>query len=903
MILFKTYNRKIFIYIGILSIMQILTSYVYGQDAFVLHIEWKNSNIRGEIVANNGRISNVTALNGTIKGNSFNLPKTSKARLTVEVSDYNNELGPDPTVISVKTSDHSFSFFLRDITKQSPVFISDYNVVLLAHDDYRSFAEIENDILHRNILTKLQRIEKEEESSFETAAPVTRNMSVPVLLGIGRDMRLFEISEELEDMALEGKIIRPRYASRSVDLPDSENSAYIYALGRGVGPKNNITRKLDEGYIPIYHSDLKDDDVTYHTVSFVSFGEIPLTIAENRGTHYIISDRHSYGRSFTEEQTKEMEKRMEKAYDFKNNIILYSRTTIENTGKVPRYGWIKLPRPGTSWWQKKVHQYDEETGFSSYSQDRVFCISKFNDNNLQNEELAFLLQPGEKAEFDFFLPHTPISKDEAVALKKQSFEQKLNETRKYWKERRSTAARIRLPEKRIEDMLQAGLFHLDLITFGEEPNGALAPNVGSYSPIGTESAPIILYYLSMGWHDVAKRALNYFMETQRPNGHIQNYQNYESETGSVLWIIGEYMRYTNDTIWLKNNREKILKSCDYLISWRNKNKIDSLKGRGYGMIDGKVADPEDNYHQFMLNGYAYLGLSRIAEVLMGIDNNNADRLRKEAVEWKEDILETVNSLMAISPVVPLGDGRWVPTLPPWAEAIGPRALYQKKETFWSHSTFTVADAMLGPMYLVFCEIIDTKSLEAGMLLDYHSELFYQENSAFSQPYYSRHNWMQAKNKMAKPFLNTYYHTFSAHADRETFNFWEHMYKLSSHKTHEEAWFLMETRWMLYMEEGETLNLFNTIPRRWLEKGKSIELQGVKSYFGTLDASISADSQLDVFRVSVKCQGSSRPKNVKIRIPHPEYKKPIEIEGGIYNELTEVVTITPFEGEANIIVKY
>ena len=903
MIRIKTYNRKLFMFIGILILMPIFTSYVYGQDNFVFHIEWGKSNIRGEIVANNGKINKVVTINGAIKDNAFQLPLNTKARLTVEVSGYNNEMGPEPTVISVKTSDHSFSFFLRDITKQNPVYISDYNVVILAHDDYRSFAEIENEISQRNTLTKLQRIEKEEESSFETAAPVTRKMSVPVLLGIGRDMRLFELSEELEDMALEGKIIRPRYASTNVGLPDSDNSAYIYALGRGVGPKNNISRKLDDGYMPIYHSDLQDDDVTYHTVSFVSFGELPLSNAENKGTHYIISDRHSYGRTFTDEQTREMEKRMEKAYDFKNNIVLYSRTAIENTGKVPRYGWIKLPRPGTGWWQKKVHEYDEETGFSCYSQDRVFCISKLNDKNLPNEELAFLLQPGEKVEFDFFMPHTPISQAAAVTLKNQSFEQKLKETRKYWKEKRSTAASIKLPEKRIEEMLQAGLFHLDLITFGEEPDGALAANVGMYSPIGTESAPIILYYLSMGWHDVAKRVLNYFMETQRPNGHIQNYQDYESETGAVLWIVGEYMRYTNDTIWLKNNREKILKSCDYLIQWRDKNKIDALKGRGYGMIDGKVADPEDNYHQFMLNGYAYLGLSRIAEVLIEIDNINADRLGKEAAEWKKDILETVNTLLTISPLVPLGDGRWVPTLPPWAEADGPRALFQKKETFWSHSTFTVADAMLGPMYLVFCEIIDPKSREAGMLLDYHSELFFQGNSAFSQPYYSRHNWLQAKNKMTKPFLNTYYHTFAAHADRETFNFWEHMYKLSSHKTHEEAWFLMETRWMLYMEEGETLNLFNTIPRRWLEKGNSIELQGVKSYFGTLDASISADSLLDVFRISVKCQDSSKPKNIKIRIPHPEHKKPIEIEGGIYNELTEEVTITPFDGEANIIVKF
>ncbi len=897
----KTFLREITVALFIL--ISIMTSYASVQPTFRFHIEWKNSNIRGEITATNGKINKITVSKGTIKGNSFRIPVNAKARLTVEVSDYNNAPGPDPTVISVKTSGQSFSFFLRDIHNDCPVFIPDYNVVILAEEENRSFTEIGNDIAQRNNLTKIQRIENEEEASFEAAALATRNMSVPVLLGISRDMRLFEISEELEDMAQEGKIIRPRYASTDVGLPDSENRAYLYALGRGVGVRNNIIRRLDKGYMPIYHSELVDDDVLYHTVSFVSFAETPLITAENKGTHFVVSDRHSYGRTFTEEKAKEADEKMKTAYDFQNSIVLYCRTTIENTGRVPRYAWIKSPRPGMGWWQKKVHRYDEETGFSFYTDDRIFCIGLLNGKPLQNEELAILLQPGEKAEYDFFMPHTPISKEKAVALKEQSFEERLKEARIYWEQKRATAATVRLPEKRIEEMLQAGLFHLDLITYGAEPQGTLAPNVGSYSPIGTESSPIILYYLSMGWHDVAKRALNYFMETQRPNGHIQNYQDYESETGAVLWIIGEYMRYTHDTIWLNKNKEKIVKACEYLISWRNKNKIDSLKGRGYGMIDGKVADPEDHYHQFMLNGYACMGLSRIAEAMKGIDTTSADRLKKESDEWKKDILETVKTLLAISPVVPLGDGRWVPTLPPWTEADGPRALYQKKETFWSHSTFTVADALLGPMYLLFCEIIDPESLEAKMLLEYQSDLFLQGNSAFSQPYYSRHNWLQAKKKMVKPFLNTYYHTFAAHADRETYNFWEHMYRLTPHKTHEEAWFLMETRWMLYMEEEETLNLFNTIPRRWLEKGKSIELKGVRSYFGSLDVSMSADSHLDVIRATVKCQNPSRPKIVKIRIPHPKSKKPVKVEGGNYDEQSEVVTIIPFEGEANIVVTY
>lgn len=42
---------------------------------------------------------------------------------------------------------------------------------------------------------------------------------------------------------------------------------------------------------------------------------------------------------------------------------------------------------------------------------------------------------------------------------------------------------------------------------------------------------------------------------------------------------------------------------------------------------------------------------------------------------------------------------------------------------------------------------------------------------------------------------------------------------------------METRWMLYQERGDTLNIFRTIPRSWLEAGKRIVLKDVRSYFG------------------------------------------------------------------------
>jgi len=321
------------------------------------------------------------------------------------------------------------------------------------------------------------------------------------------------------------------------------------------------------------------------------------------------------------------------------------------------------------------------------------------------------------------------------------------------------------------------------------------------------------------------------------------------------------------------------------------------------MIDGKVADPEDQFHQYMLNGYAFLGISRVAEILGDIDKTNSIRLKKEADSWKQDIRASLVNSMAGSPVVPLGDGSWCPTVPPWTEARALRLLYLNGETFLSHGTFTVSDAMLGPLYLIFCEVMDPAEPDAQMIFNYHSELFYQRNAAFSQPYYSRHNWIQLKLGLVKPFLKTYYNTFSALADRDTYTFWEHLYRVSVHKTHEEAWFLMETRWMLYMEEGQTLELLPGVPRKWLEDGKKIELKNAASYFGPVSLDVTSSVKKGFIEATIECSSDRMPGEVVLRIPHPEGKIPVAVSGGEYNNATESVAIKPFKGTAHVRIEF
>jgi hypothetical protein len=137
------------------------------------------------------------------------------------------------------------------------------------------------------------------------------------------------------------------------------------------------------------------------------------------------------------------------------------------------------------------------------------------------------------------------------------------------------------------------------------------------------------------------------------------------------------------------------------------------------------------------------------------------------------------------------------------------------------------------------------------------------------------------------------------ADRETFTFWEHYFLASPHKTHEEAWFLMETRWMLYMERGETLALLQGIPRTYLDNGNRIELRRVVSYFGPF--SLNVQSRLDQGRIeaTIECTSHRRPTRVELRLPHPQGQAPTAVQGGSYDSKSESVKIERFNGRAEV----
>jgi hypothetical protein len=864
-----------------------------------ISVMWNKGPIRGKVEVRYGKFAGgkFRKGEGTFTGDRFSGSKPSSGRMSLTIEEAAVSAGAFSTIVSVLTKENPFSFFLRDVRKDFPIFIPAYGMAVTEQDDERSYEEIAAAVAAHGLQTSLQRIDSEPEESFENAAKHTRTMACPTWLGIGSDNRVFQF-----DFYREGSLdncIIPKFRENLVTKEELEGKPldYRFFIGRGVGCKEIITRRLDEGVLPILHGDMTDDDIRYECTTFATLEKKPLKAQNIRGTDAIYADSRAGCHQFGPKNQDHLDQAtmVEESQD--EEVVLFFRARARNTGLAPRYAFFETVSFHV--YSRPAYTYDGKTGLSTFKTGRVFAISKMDGRPMPQEEMSVLLAPGETATMEFYLPHSPTSKERGLKLVKQDFDTKLEECRNYWKAKLASAARISVPEKPINEMIKAGLLHLELVMYGREPKGTVTPTIGVYSAIGSESSPIIQAIDSMAHHTLAERCLQYFIDIQQDNGFMQNYSNYQLETGAILWTMGEHFRYTRDEKWVKRISVNLIKACDYLIAWRRRNMKEEFRGKGYGLMDGKVADPEDPYHIFMLNGYSYVGMIRVAEMLAKIDPKESKRIRREAQGLLEDIRTTFFDSLGKGPVVPLGDGSWIPTAASYAEHQGPNWLYAQGEKNYTHGTFFGRDTLLGPIYLILQEVLDPKSPAADFLIRFQSDLATMRNAAFSQPYYSPHPWVHLKRGEIKPFLKAYYNTVSSLADRETYTFWEHYFRAGPHKTHEEAWFLMQTRWMLWLEEGETLRLLPAVPRQWLEDGKKIELENVAGYFGPISLKVASNVANGQIDATIECKSKRDLKTVEIRLPHPLGQKAKSVKGGKYDPATETVRIDKFSGRSVI----
>ena len=190
------------------------------------------------------------------------------------------------------------------------------------------------------------------------------------------------------------------------------------------------------------------------------------------------------------------------------------------------------------------------------------------------------------------------------------------------------------------------------------------------------------------------------------------------------------------------------------------------------------------------------------------------------------------------------------------------------------------ESSAGMAYLLHYGLIPKEHPYYEMILDLHNELYTAYGCAFQQAFSFPYDRFHLRQGNVSAFLHEYYYTMAATSDRETYYFLEGYDRNGEAKLNEQAMWCMQTRRMLFMEEGTELKLLAGIPRWYMERG--ISMKGAACYFGKLDFSVVPDSSLvNTVQVDLTLypHKDCAPEAVYIRLPHPQEKRICSTELG------------------------
>ncbi len=858
---------------------------------------WNNAPRAFALAAVHGRIERVQVADGAAEIDGADVRSVGGTlRLHLRIADAELRPGGGATCIEVR-GDQPLAFFLRDVQAATPIHVPAAGFCATAVADTRDPAAIAADLASRGLRSEQQRLADGTEPDFAEAAASCRNQTCPTWLGLGGDLRFFRLHHD-EAMGCFGWLQPSTHLWGVPAWPDlgGKQVGISFCLGRGAACRSDIVRRLDNGVLPILTARQRDGEIDYELCAFAGL-ERPMASTGPRGSDWRAAYACTGGNMLGEAERSALAPLLDAELAHREEeVVCWMRITARNRAAVPRYAWFKAPHvPG------QPVSHDPEHGAVVLSSGRVLAVCRLAGQPMREKEVAVLLQPGDSVTVDLRVPWQPLPPERAAALAAQDHDRHLDACRAWWHGRLATAATVDLPEAAIGERLRAGLLHLDISTIGRSDGGPLLANVGMYSPIGSESAPMILAYDALGWHRQAERCLDFFLTRARDDGFIQNFGHYEAETAPVLWAAGEHWRTTRDRAWLTRVLPALLRSADWLLRQREESLADdTAPAHLRGLLRGKIADPDDRFHTFMLNAYAHLGLARLAEAAAALDAAQGERLASAAAGLRRDVRRAFHHEMGRSPLVPLGDGTWTPMAPPWGARRGPCALYAEGEPCHTHGAFGSRDSLIGALPLVHGGVLDADEPAVTAMLASHQELFTIGNAGLSQPYYVRHDWIHLLRGEVHAYLALWYRQMAALQDRETYSCWEHYFHASEHKTHEEAWMMLQTLWMLAREEGGSLALLSTIPRAWLRDGCRIRIDRLATAFGPL--SLEVESRLGARCITARIAMSDaerRPRQLRIRLPHPEGLAPIAVAGGCYERSTESLRPMLEDGKAEL----
>ncbi|MGI8959141.1 MAG: hypothetical protein ACR2IV_05140 [Bryobacteraceae bacterium] len=543
--------------------------------------------------------------------------------------------------------------------------------------------------------------------------------------------------------------------------------------------------------------------------------------------------------------------------------------------------------------------------------------------------LSFHIQPRSTESVVIKLPFvSDLSAGEAGDLARLQYEPERNRVVAYWEGIVGSTQRFSVPEPKFLDLARSVVSQIHISAAKDPGTGLYILPAASYvyDAFENEAAYQILLLDTLGQKKTAQSYLETMlhlqgsknfpgMQTGPPDAIFHGEKisdtydytasGYGLDHGTVLWALAQHYLYTRDRAWLEHAWPHMKKAIDWIVEQRKATKLTDVRGkkvREYGLLPAsQLEDNSDWAHWFVINAYAWAGMTRTADALAEAGNPEAARVRTEADDYLRDLRNDVRRAVESAPVVRMQDGTYEPYVPVVPtrrfRLFGPvrRDYYQRYGKPDMNPLLRLGadrDTLCGPVLLSFLGVFDVndpitewvlndwednETLSSGMGMNVHGMtddrywfsqggMVFQANLVNPIPIYLRlHEVPAAIRTLYNDFVSGFYPDVNVFT--EEYHQWGHG-SGPFYKTPDEARFVHRLRDMLVLEEGDNLWLAAGAPRRWVTAKDGIRVDGVQTFFGPVSYTLRAGAGPGVIEGEVTLPRRQAPQKAWLIVRTP-----------------------------------
>ena len=440
-------------------------------------------------------------------------------------------------------------------------------------------------------------------------------------------------------------------------------------------------------------------------------------------------------------------------------------------------------------------------------------------------------------------------------------------TLRFWSAWVAQGAQFRVPEKAVNDLFRATLWHaLRLPRRHSATHIDLPYSNFAYSQTGTpwpvNQAVYVDYmlYALRGYFDIATEELRaQYRNNQERSGHVSGLANWAVYTPGMLYAVAQQYLLSRDRRAFEALLPESLRALDYCLDQARR--AAAREGPARGLVTGPLNDGTGEGIWAFNQAYYYAGLDLFGRALADTSHPRARDALDAARALREAIARGFGAAAARSPVVQLRDHTWTPYVP--CEALTFRRLLEQ---------WYPADVDTGAVHLVRLNALTPSGPLAGALLNDHEDnLFLHGWGIANEPVYNQQGTAYLLRDEPEAAIRTFYSymasAFSHGALEPVEHRWTHGQYFGPPST-DGAWFELYRNLLVRETADGDLLFAQAAPRQWLADGRRIEIESAPTWYGPASLSIGSRAAAGQIAAEVRLGGPQQPRALVVRLRHP-----------------------------------